>query len=71
MTGAVEMVFEPFPGGDLARHMTDNIYSLAFARTGITEFFPMGFFLRSPRGEWLGDVPVTSGVDGCTSAIFG
>jgi ribosomal protein S18 acetylase RimI-like enzyme len=62
MTGAVEMVFEPFPGGDLARHMTDNIYSLAFARTGITEFFPMGFFLRSPRGEWLG---------GCTGDIWG
>ena len=62
MTSTIEVVFEAFPGGDLARHVADNIYSVAFARTGVTEFFPMGFFLRSPRGEWLG---------GCIGEIWG
>ena len=49
----LELVFEPFPGDDLRRFVSDNINNLNFARTGIATWHPVGYFPRNARGEWL------------------
>ena len=59
---SIRIVFEPLPDADLQRYLEDNVVNLSFAKTGLTEWFPVGFFLRSERGEWLG---------GCTGHIWG
>ena len=58
----IRIVFEPFPDDDLAQFLEDNVVAHSFARTGVSEWHPVGFFLRNPRGEWLG---------GCTGYIWG
>jgi GNAT superfamily N-acetyltransferase len=58
----LQLVFEPLPDDELVRFLEDNIVNYNFARTGISDWFPVGFFLRSERGEWLG---------GCTGYIWG
>jgi len=50
----LEIVFNPLPDEALNRLVTDNVVNVNFARTGISDWHPMGFFLKSPRGEWLG-----------------
>ncbi len=62
MDDSIRIVFEPLPDADLQRYLEDNVVNLSFARTGLTEWFPVGYFLRSERGEWLG---------GCTGHIWG
>jgi GNAT superfamily N-acetyltransferase len=62
MTEAIDLVYEPLPSADLARFIEDNVINHGFARTGCSEWFPVGFFLRSRRGECLG---------GCTGHIWG
>ena len=58
----IDLIYEPFPSGDLARFLEDNVLNHGFAQTGISEWFPVGFFLRNGRGEYLG---------GCTGHIWG
>jgi GNAT superfamily N-acetyltransferase len=50
----LEIVFDPLPGEALTRLVTDNVVNLNLAKTGISDWHPVGFFLKSPRGEWLG-----------------
>jgi ribosomal protein S18 acetylase RimI-like enzyme len=50
----LELVYEPFPGDALERFIEDGVVNHNFAATGMAEFFPVGFFLRNARGEWLG-----------------
>jgi GNAT superfamily N-acetyltransferase len=50
----LEIVFEPLPGEALTRFLTDNVLNVNMARTGISTWHPVGFFLRNARGEWLG-----------------
>jgi GNAT superfamily N-acetyltransferase len=50
----LEMVFDPLPGEALTRLVSDNVISANIARTGAADWHPVGFFLKSPRGEWLG-----------------
>jgi ribosomal protein S18 acetylase RimI-like enzyme len=50
----LELVFDPLPGEALTRLVTENVINLNFARTGVSDWHPVGFFLRSARGEWLG-----------------
>jgi GNAT superfamily N-acetyltransferase len=52
----LEMVFEPLPGDALTRFVTDNVLNDNMAKTGISTWHPVGFFLKNPRGEWLGGV---------------
>jgi GNAT superfamily N-acetyltransferase len=57
MDGAVQdldMIFDPLPGEALIRLVTDNVVGVNLARTGISDWHPVGFFLKSPRGEWVG-----------------
>ena len=42
--------------------LTDHVIGVNYARTGISDWHPVGFFLKSPRGEWLG---------GLTGSIWG
>ena len=50
----LEMVFDPLPSEALTRLVTDNVISVNLAKTGVSDWHPVGFFLRSARGEWLG-----------------
>jgi ribosomal protein S18 acetylase RimI-like enzyme len=50
----LEVVFDPLPGEALTRLVTDHVISVNFARTGQIDWHPIGFFLKSSRGEWLG-----------------
>jgi GNAT superfamily N-acetyltransferase len=50
----LEIVFEPLPGEALTRLVTDNVIGVNFAKTGISTWHSVGYFLRSARGEWLG-----------------
>src|ERR1700733_3275454 len=49
-----EIVFDPLPGESLNRLVSENVISANIARTGVSDWHPVGFFLKSPRGEWLG-----------------
>ncbi len=49
-----EIVFDPLPGEALRRLVSENVISANIARTGVSDWHPVGFFLKSPRGEWLG-----------------
>jgi hypothetical protein len=48
------MVFEPLPGEALTRCLTDNVISVNIAKTGVSTWHPVGYFLKNARGEWLG-----------------
>lgn len=50
----LEIVFEPFPGEALTRFLTDNVINVNIAKTGVSNWHPVGFFLKNPRGEFLG-----------------
>jgi GNAT superfamily N-acetyltransferase len=50
----LELVFEPFPGDALMRFVSDHVINLNFARTGVTDWHPIGYFLKNARGEFLG-----------------
>src|ERR1700733_5313032 len=50
----LQIVFDPLPGEDLTRFVADNVVYLNVAKTGISEWHPVNFFLKNPRGEWLG-----------------
>jgi ribosomal protein S18 acetylase RimI-like enzyme len=58
----LNIVFEPLPGDDLRRLLEDNVVNVNFARTGQVEWFPIGFFLKSERDDWLG---------GCEGYVWG
>ena len=50
----LELVFEPLPSEALARLVTEGVDLYNVAATGIPEWYAANFFLRSPRGEWMG-----------------
>jgi ribosomal protein S18 acetylase RimI-like enzyme len=50
----LQLVFEPFPSDALTRFVSDNVINLNFARTGVTDWHPIGYFLKNARGEFLG-----------------
>ncbi len=50
----LEMVFEPLPGEALARFLTEHVTTFNIAKTGVSTWYPVGFFLKNARGEWLG-----------------
>nr|WP_294529583.1 GNAT family N-acetyltransferase [uncultured Rhodopila sp.] len=50
----LEIVFDPLPSDELARFVRDNVSNVGIARTGASDWHPVGFFLKNPRGEWLG-----------------
>lgn len=50
----LELVFDPLPNEALSRFVSDNVIGYNLAQTGISDWHPSNFFLRSGRGEWLG-----------------
>jgi GNAT superfamily N-acetyltransferase len=52
----LQLVYEPFPSEALERFVEDGVINHNFAATGISEYFPVGFFLKNERGEYLGGV---------------
>jgi GNAT superfamily N-acetyltransferase len=49
-----EIVFDPLPPDALRRFVIDGLVAYGHAATGISTWHPVGFFLKSGRGEWLG-----------------
>ena len=49
-----ELVFDPLPNDALTRFLTDNVVHINVARTGLSDWHPFGYFLKSTRGEWVG-----------------
>jgi len=50
----LEIVFDPLPGEALTRFVTESLASYNIAATAQESWYPVGFFLRTGRGEWLG-----------------
>jgi len=50
----LEIVFDPLPPEPLTRFVTESLASFNVAATGLSAWYPVGFFLKSRRGEWLG-----------------
>ena len=50
----LEIVFDPLPPEALTRFVTESLASYNIAATGHSSWYPVSFFLRSARGEWLG-----------------
>jgi uncharacterized protein (DUF924 family)/GNAT superfamily N-acetyltransferase len=50
----LEIVFDPLPPESLTRFVTDGLASHNIAATGLSNWYPVGFFIKSARGEWLG-----------------
>jgi GNAT superfamily N-acetyltransferase len=50
----LEIVFDALPGEGLRRFITESLASYNVAATGQAEWYPVGFFLKSGKGEWLG-----------------
>ena len=48
------MVFDPLPGEALTRLVSENVIAANIARTGVSDWHPVGYFLKNARGEWLG-----------------
>ncbi|WP_428486471.1 GNAT family N-acetyltransferase [Rhodopila sp.] len=57
-----KLVFDPLPGEALTRFVSENVINLNIARTGLSDWHPIGYFLKSAAGEWCG---------GLTGAIWG
>jgi GNAT superfamily N-acetyltransferase len=52
--GDLELVFEPFPGEALTEFVSNHLIGFSQAQTGVADWHPVNYFLRNPRGEWLG-----------------
>jgi len=50
----LEIVLDPLPGDALSRHVVDQLVAHNLAETGASTYYPVGFFLKNARGEWLG-----------------
>jgi uncharacterized protein (DUF924 family)/GNAT superfamily N-acetyltransferase len=50
----LEIVFDPLPPESLTRFVTEGLAAHNIAATGLSNWYPVGFFLKSARGEWLG-----------------
>jgi hypothetical protein len=49
----LEIVFDPLPGEALSRLVSENVVNANVASTSFSNWHPVGFFLKSARGEWL------------------
>ena len=49
-----EIIFDPLPPNPLSRHIIDQLVAHNLAATGTANYYPVGFFLKNARGEWLG-----------------
>jgi len=50
----LEIVFDPLPSEALGRFVTESLASYNIAATGQESWYPVGLFLKTGRGEWLG-----------------
>jgi hypothetical protein len=50
----LSVAFEPFVDDSVRRFINEGIYGYNVAVTGMPEYFPANFVLRSQRGEVLG-----------------
>ncbi len=54
MVEELDIVFDPLPPEPLTRFVTESLASFNVAATGLSAWYPVGFFLKSRNGEWLG-----------------
>ena len=48
----LNLVYDPLPSGALTDFISKNVINTNFARTGVSTWHPVGFFLRNKRQEW-------------------
>lgn len=48
---ALEIIFESIPRETLTRLISDDVIGVNFVRAGAVVWHPVGFFLKSARGE--------------------
>ena len=46
VTQELELVFNPLPDEALTRLVSENVIAVNFARTGVSNWHPVGFFLK-------------------------
>jgi ribosomal protein S18 acetylase RimI-like enzyme len=49
-----EILFEPYPDDELKCFVTEGVDLHTIAVTGMSDWYPCNFFVKSDRGEWLG-----------------
>ena len=49
-----ELIFEQFPSHELNCFIEDNVATFTMALTEALDYQPVNYFLRQPRGEWVG-----------------
>jgi uncharacterized protein (DUF924 family)/GNAT superfamily N-acetyltransferase len=54
-----QIVFDPLPPEALRRFIIDQLDAHNLAATGVSTYYPVGIFLKSARGEWLGGLTGT------------
>ncbi len=50
----LHLTFDPLPGDALTNFVSENVITVNFAKTGISTWHPVNYFLKNDRGEWLG-----------------
>jgi uncharacterized protein (DUF924 family)/GNAT superfamily N-acetyltransferase len=50
----LDLIFDPLPPDSLRRFVVDSLNTHNIARTGQSDWHPVGFFLKNARGEWVG-----------------
>jgi ribosomal protein S18 acetylase RimI-like enzyme len=50
----LHLIFDPLPNEALDRFVSDNVINVNLAKTGISTWHPVGYFLKNDHGEWLG-----------------
>ncbi len=50
----LQLIYDPLPGEALTRFIEDNLVYVSLARTGISDWHPVCYFLKNPGGEVLG-----------------
>jgi uncharacterized protein (DUF924 family)/GNAT superfamily N-acetyltransferase len=50
----LDLISDPLPPEPLSRFVTESLASYNVAATGLSAWYPVGFFLKSASGEWLG-----------------
>jgi GNAT superfamily N-acetyltransferase len=59
---ALQLLYEPLPAEALMHFLENGVIDHNLAATGVAEWHPANFFLKNPRGEWLG---------GCAGLVWG
>ena len=67
----IALVFDPLPSPDLVRLVEENVITHTILVTGMLEWSPVNYFLKSAHGDWVGAASAFCGVVICMCVFFG